>query len=219
MTKLNAVPPEINQDLNSHIEILLDNAQKSTHSNLIDALLATVTTLNQGMAIAKKVTLMNITIIGGGYVGLVSAVCFKDLGHTVTCIEHDPIKCTALKQQNVPFYEPQLSEKLAHVMANDKLKIHDTMTSAMFESDVIMLAVGTPMAESGEANCDDLFNAVSTIIALGKDHAGLPIILTTKSTVPVGTDVASRPWFMMLTYRPPFEWHPILNFYGRVRGA
>ena len=72
-------------------------------------------------------------------------------------------------------------------MANDKLKIHDTMTSAMFESDVIMLAVGTPMAESGEANCDDLFNAVSTIIALGKDHAGLPIILTTKSTVPVGT--------------------------------
>ena len=66
---------------------------------------------------------MKISIIGGGYVGLVSAVCFADIGHFVTCIENNQSKFEALKQKNVPFYEPELSEKLNHVMDAGRLTI------------------------------------------------------------------------------------------------
>lgn len=130
---------------------------------------------------------MNITIIGGGYVGLVSAVCFADMGHFVTCIENNPKKYTLLQSKEVPFFEPELSEKLSHVCKADRLTIAPGFTDNDFNADVIILAVGTPMSDSGEADLTYLFNAVKDIIATAKGADFERVVLTTKSTVPVGT--------------------------------
>ena len=130
---------------------------------------------------------MKISIIGGGYVGLVSAVCFADIGHFVTCIENDQLKFEALTQKNVPFYEPELSEKLNHVMDAGRLTIAPEISSTIFESEVVILAVGTPMSNTGEANLDYLFDAVTDIIQKATSTEFNSIVLTTKSTVPVGT--------------------------------
>ena len=130
---------------------------------------------------------MKISIIGGGYVGLVSAVCFADIGHFVTCIENDQSKFEALTQKIVPFYEPELSEKLNHVMDAGRLTIAPEISSTIFESEVVILAVGTPMSNTGEANLDYLFDAVTDIIQKATSTDFNSIVLTTKSTVPVGT--------------------------------
>ena len=130
---------------------------------------------------------MKISIIGGGYVGLVSAVCFADMGHFVTCIENDHKKYTLLQSKEVPFFEPELSEKLSHVYDAKRLSISPSFTPDDFNSDVIILAVGTPMSDSGEADMSYLFNAVSEIIAAAKTTDFDSVVLTTKSTVPVGT--------------------------------
>ena len=130
---------------------------------------------------------MKISIIGGGYVGLVSAVCFADMGHFVTCIENNETKYTSLKSKEVPFFEPELSEKLSHVCNAERLKIAPAFTENDFNSDVIILAVGTPMSDSGEADLTYLFNAVKEIITTAKRADFKSIVLTTKSTVPVGT--------------------------------
>jgi UDPglucose 6-dehydrogenase len=130
---------------------------------------------------------MNISIIGGGYVGLVSAVCFADMGHTVTCIENNPDKYTALTQQNVPFYEPMLAEKLAHVMTAKRLHIAPEIAPTIFDSSMVILAVGTPMSDAGDADLSYLFSAVDHLLTLAKTTRPTSLILTTKSTVPVGT--------------------------------
>ena len=130
---------------------------------------------------------MKISIIGGGYVGLVSAVCFADIGHFVTCIENDQSKFAELTQKKVPFYEPELSEKLKHVMDAGRLTIAPAISTKIFESEVIVLAVGTPMSNTGEANLDYLFDAVNNIIQKATSTEFNSIVLTTKSTVPVGT--------------------------------
>lgn len=131
---------------------------------------------------------MKISIIGGGYVGLVSSVCFSDLGNTVTCIENNADKFAALQSGEIPFYEPELLEKFRKNLDNQRLLIQSTIDNQLFDSDFIFLAVGTPMSESGEANLTYLFQAVDSICKLAKDHVfSNKIILTTKSTVPVGT--------------------------------
>ena len=105
---------------------------------------------------------MKISIIGGGYVGLVSSVCFSDLGNSVTCIENDTEKYNSLTDGTIPFYEPELLEKFQKNVDKDRLFIKDAMDATLFESDFIFLAVGTPMADSGEANLTYLFQAVDT---------------------------------------------------------
>ena len=131
---------------------------------------------------------MKITIIGGGYVGLVSSVCFADLGNSVTCIENDQKKYDSLQKGIIPFFEPELTEKFTKTIEKNRLTIKESMDPTMFDSDIIFLAVGTPMSDSGEADLTYLFNAVEAIC----DTANVydfesSIVLTTKSTVPVGT--------------------------------
>ncbi len=131
---------------------------------------------------------MKISIVGGGYVGLVSSVCFADLGNDVTCIENNLEKYQSLNNGNIPFYEPELLEKFRKNIEKKRLLIKSEIDLEIFNSDFIFLAVGTPMSESGEANLDYLFQALESICALAKNHAfSTKIILTTKSTVPVGT--------------------------------
>ena len=126
---------------------------------------------------------MKVSIIGGGYVGLVSAVCFADMGHFVNCIEKDPDKFHSLTNSNVPFYEPELTEKMNQVVQSERLFFSNKIsTKKDFESDVIILAVGTPMSDSGEANLNYLFNAVDEIVSIAKSINFNSIILTTKNT-------------------------------------
>ena len=130
---------------------------------------------------------MKISIIGGGYVGLVSAVCFADLGHFVSCIENDSSKFNVLQSGKIPFYEPALQEKFTKTLDRQSLRIHSKIDTSIFESEIIMLAVGTPMSSSGQANLTYLFSAVAEIISLAKEKPFESLIITTKSTVPVGT--------------------------------
>ena len=71
---------------------------------------------------------MKVSIIGGGYVGLVSAVCFADMGHFVTCIEKDSSKFNSLINAKVPFYEPELTEKMSYVLDAKRLSISNQLS-------------------------------------------------------------------------------------------
>ncbi len=131
---------------------------------------------------------MKVGIVGGGYVGLVSAVCFADLGNTVTCIENHQKKYTSLQQGTVPFFEPELEEKFKKNLENTRLTIQPSISSDIFNNDIIILAVGTPMDDDGKADLTYLFGAVNEIIAIAQSESiTTAITLTTKSTVPVGT--------------------------------
>ncbi|MEJ2123939.1 MAG: UDP-glucose/GDP-mannose dehydrogenase family protein [Alphaproteobacteria bacterium] len=127
---------------------------------------------------------MNICMIGAGYVGLVSAVCFSEFGWTVNCIDSDPDKITALQSGQVPIYEPGLEEMLARNIANGRIRFSTELASAVHEADLIFLAVGTPMRRGdGYADLTYVYQAVDQI-APHIDHF---TVITTKSTVPVGT--------------------------------
>ncbi len=127
---------------------------------------------------------MNICMIGAGYVGLVSAVCFSEFGWTVNCIDKDPEKISALKAGRIPIYEPGLEEMLARSMATGRLRFSTELAAAVGEADLIFLAVGTPMRRGdGYADLSYVYSAVDDI-APYVDHF---TVITTKSTVPVGT--------------------------------
>ena len=125
---------------------------------------------------------MNIAFIGGGYVGLVSSVCFSDLGNSVTCIENDPLKFNALNEGRIPFYEPELLDKFKKNVQLNRLTIQPELTESIFDNDIIFLAVGTPMSENGEADLSYLFDAVDTLCSLAKRYEfESNVIIVTKS--------------------------------------
>ena len=127
---------------------------------------------------------MKITVIGAGYVGLVSAACLASWGHSVTCVDVDREKTAALKLGRMPIYEPGLSELVASNVAAGRLSFDATLQPAVATSDVIFIAVGTPpRARDGDADLSFVYQAARDIAgALGKFS-----VIVTKSTVPVGT--------------------------------
>ncbi len=126
---------------------------------------------------------MKVTIIGSGYVGLVTAVCFSDLGHEVMCIEKDTNKLKKLKNGIVPIYEPGLDELLKKNLYNNRIYFSDSIQDGVKFSDVIYLCVGTPQGEDGKADLSQVEEA-SRQIALSMDQYKL---IVEKSTVPVNT--------------------------------
>ena len=131
---------------------------------------------------------MKIAFIGGGYVGLVSSVCFSDLGNSVTCIENNPLKFNALNDGRIPFYEPELRDKFIKNVQLNRLAIKSDLDESIFDHDIIFLAVGTPMSDDGEADLSHLFSAVDSLSSLGQRYPFKSnVIIATKSTVPVGT--------------------------------
>ena len=151
---------------------------------------------------------MVITMIGSGYVGLVSGVCLADTGHTVICADINKEKIAMLNNGQIPIYEPGLTELIAKNIKEERLTFSCDITESVKKSDVIFIAVGTPMGSAGEADLSYVFAAAKTI---GKALNGYKVIVT-KSTVPVGTaekvkniikentkhdfDVASNPEFL-----------------------
>lgn len=127
---------------------------------------------------------MKIAIIGTGYVGLVSGVCFAALGHKVVCIDRDAEKISRLKKGLIPIYEPGLAELLQTVTKNKKISFSDDLASAINDGQAIFIAVGTPQnPQDGSADLSFVFAVAREIAENISDHK----IIITKSTVPVGT--------------------------------
>src|SRR6266700_4158368 len=127
---------------------------------------------------------MRIAMIGAGYVGIVSAACFADFGHRVSCIDKDVDKIAALKRGDIPIFEPGLNQLVATNAAAGRLDFATDLRPAVSESDAVFIAVGTP-SRRGDGHADlSYVHAAAREIAVNLD--GLTVVIT-KSTVPVGT--------------------------------
>jgi UDPglucose 6-dehydrogenase len=126
---------------------------------------------------------MKIAVIGTGYVGLVSGTCFAEVGHEVVGCDIDETKIARLNEMDIPIYEPGLEPLIARNARAGRLTFTTDIPDAVRRSDIIFIAVGTPMSPSGEADLQYVFEAARTI---GKHMDGYKIVVT-KSTVPVGT--------------------------------
>jgi UDPglucose 6-dehydrogenase len=127
---------------------------------------------------------MRIVMIGSGYVGLVSGACFADFGHDVICVDKMPEKIEALKNGQIPIFEPGLDAIVASNAKSGRLSFTTELTSAVAEADVVFIAVGTPSRRGdGHADLGYVYAAAREIAAA---VTGFTVIVT-KSTVPVGT--------------------------------
>lgn len=126
---------------------------------------------------------MDITIIGSGYVGLVSGTCFAEMGNKVTCVDIDPIKIEKLNKGIIPIFEPGLETMILKNVKNKNLFFTTDLSEALQSSEIAFIAVGTPMGDDGSA---DLQYVLSVAKSLGQ-LIQKKIIVVDKSTVPVGT--------------------------------
>ena len=127
---------------------------------------------------------MKICFIGTGYVGLVSGVCFSDLGNNVICVDKDKDKLNRLENGDIPIFEPGLSELVKKNLSAGRLSFSDDLISSINKSDIIFIAVGTPTAKDGvSADLSQVFSVAQLISQKIKSHK----IIVTKSTVPIGT--------------------------------
>lgn len=126
---------------------------------------------------------MKISIVGTGYVGLVTGVCLADAGNIVNCVDNDDDKIKALKKGVIPIYEPGLKELVDKNVKNGKLFFTKDLEGAVLKSDVVFIAVGTPPMENGEADLSGVFSVAESIA----DSIDRFKVIVVKSTVPVGT--------------------------------
>ena len=126
---------------------------------------------------------MNITIIGTGYVGLVTGACFSKMGNKVYCVDIDSEKIECLRNNVLPIFEPQLEEIVKTSLKRGDLIFTTDIKEALDNTDIVFIAVGTPMNDDGSANLDYVFSAARDI-GNNLSHDSLVVI---KSTVPVGT--------------------------------
>ncbi|EAP78038.1 UDP-glucose dehydrogenase family protein [Roseovarius nubinhibens] len=153
---------------------------------------------------------MKIAMIGTGYVGLVSGVCFSDFGHDVVCVDKDPNKIAMLERGEVPIFEPGLDRLMEKNVEAGRLSFTGDLKSAVDGAEAVFIAVGTPTRRGdGHADLSYVMAAAEEIAQAASDY----VVIVTKSTVPVGTnrrvkqvvkkanpgldfDVASNPEFL-----------------------
>ena len=126
---------------------------------------------------------MKISVIGCGYVGLVSGACFADSGHTVTCIDNDNKKIQLLKDNQVPIYEPGLNELLLKNIKGNNLHFELNINENIKDSEIVIITVGTPTDENGEADLTFVRQCANEIAEFISPNT----LVIVKSTVPVGT--------------------------------
>ena len=126
---------------------------------------------------------MNLTVIGTGYVGLVSGTCFAEMGNTVTCIDVDNKKINNLKNGIIPIFEPGLEAMVQRNVENKTLRFSTNLAKHLEKCDIAFIAVGTPMGDDGSA---DLQYVLQVAKEIGQ-HMQHSLIIVDKSTVPVGT--------------------------------
>ena len=130
---------------------------------------------------------MKIAMIGTGYVGLVSGVCFSDFGHEVVCVDKDPRKVAMLRAGEVPIYEPGLDVLMAKNVAAGRLSFTQDLAAAVDGAQAVFIAVGTP-TRRGDGHAD-LTYVMAAAEEIGRALTGYAVVVT-KSTVPVGTNRA-----------------------------
>ena len=126
---------------------------------------------------------MKVTIIGSGYVGLVTGACLAEQGNNVFCVDVDPKKIAILNSGGVPIYEPGLKEMIERNRAAGRLQFSTDIAASVAHGDIQFIAVGTPPDEDGSA---DLQYVVAAARNIGR-HMSTPKVIVDKSTVPVGT--------------------------------
>jgi UDPglucose 6-dehydrogenase len=126
---------------------------------------------------------LTIAVIGSGYVGLIAAVCFAEIGHSVVCVDNDREKVAALQAGEVPIYEDRLPELLARNRGRNLVFSTDLLAAAR-QAQVIFIAVGTPQSPSGEADLSYVEASVREIASELHDYK----VVVEKSTVPVLTN-------------------------------
>jgi UDPglucose 6-dehydrogenase len=127
---------------------------------------------------------MNVTVVGTGYVGLVTGACFAEVGFPVTCVDVDVQKVEQLRNGISPIYEPGIEDFLTRNIANGRLQFSEVLSKEIInQSDVIFSAVGTPPDEDGSADLQYVLDVARTV---GKNMTKYTVLVT-KSTVPVGT--------------------------------
>ncbi|GAC1580079.1 MAG: UDP-glucose/GDP-mannose dehydrogenase family protein [Sphingomicrobium sp.] len=127
---------------------------------------------------------MRITMIGTGYVGLVSGACFADFGHDVTCVDKDEHKIALIRSGKMPIWEPGLEDLVTSNMARGRLTFTTDLAAGVKDSEAVFIAVGTP-ARRGDGHADLTF-VYAAVRELAKTLTR-PVVVVTKSTVPVGT--------------------------------
>ena len=126
---------------------------------------------------------MNITVIGSGYVGLVSGTCFAEMGNNVTCVDIDPIKIEKLNKGILPIFEPGLEQMVLKNVKNKNLFFTTELDEALKDSEIAFIAVGTPMGADGSA---DLQYVLAVAKSIGQSMQKR-LVVVDKSTVPIGT--------------------------------
>jgi UDPglucose 6-dehydrogenase len=131
---------------------------------------------------------MKVSVIGAGYVGLVTAACLADMGNSVVCLEIDPARLRVLREGGVPIHEPGLEALVRHNVAARRLAFTDDAERAVGHGTIVFIAVGTPAAEDGSADLDHVLAAAASVGRHMEDHK----VVVDKSTVPVGTAARVR---------------------------
>ena len=131
---------------------------------------------------------MNISVIGTGYVGLVTGTCFAEVGNHVTCVDNVVEKIDGLNRGELPIYEPGLEDLVERNVSAGRLVFSTDLASAIISAEILIIAVGTPPDEDGSA---DLSHVLAVASEIGDHISGYKVILT-KSTVPVGTATRVR---------------------------
>ncbi len=126
---------------------------------------------------------MRIAVIGTGYVGLVVGACFAENGNEVVCVDQDSAKVRGLRRGKIPIFEPGLEEIVTHNFAEKRLSFTLDLKKAVRKSDIIFIAVGTPMDEDGSADLQHVLGAAREIARAMNGYK----VIVDKSTVPVGT--------------------------------
>ena len=149
---------------------------------------------------------MRITMIGSGYVGLVSGACFADFGHDVTCVDKDAGKIEALHAGRMPIYEPGLDQLVASNVAAGRLTFTTDLAEGVAGADAVFIAVGTPSRRGdGHADLSYVFAATEEVARAATG----PLVVVTKSTVPVGT--GDRVEAILTETRPDIEFAVVSN--------
>jgi UDPglucose 6-dehydrogenase len=131
---------------------------------------------------------MKITVVGTGYVGLVSGVCFSEFGFDVVCVDNNVTKIAALQKGGIPLYEPGLDKLLLKNIQAERLSFTSNTKESVRDANIVFIAVGTPSKSDGSADLSYVYQAVDELAgSINKDA-----VLVIKSTVPVGTTRAIK---------------------------